>query len=147
MIYLKKPKKKQTERKTVSKRLDVLTSLIVRHRDLNLGCICCGKKFDKPIGYIDWQCGHWFNRGVAVLRYDLRNCNGQCSSCNRKMKYGDTATFEKYRAGLIDKIGIDEFNNLSELAKNNKFKKFTINELRELRKDYELILKRKNGTL
>ena len=49
-----------------------------------------------------------------ATRYDEKNCNGQCLSCNRF----DEGNIQGYRRGLIAKIGEKETDML-EIKKHN----------------------------
>lgn len=69
-----KKKVKQEKLSTITNRLDKLTSQIVRLRDGR--CVTCGSKENQ-------QCGHFISRVFVNIRWDLRNCNCQCSACNR----------------------------------------------------------------
>lgn len=70
----KKPKIiKQEKLSTITNRLDKLVSQIVRLRDGK--CVTCDST-------INQQCGHYISRVFVNVRWDLRNCNCQCSACN-----------------------------------------------------------------
>lgn len=85
---------------------DVQTAFnaLVRYRDRNEVCISC----DTVLATLDgspgggYDAGHYRSRGSAPhLRFDLRNCHGQCKKCNR-YRAGNAAD---YRIGLIVRIG------------------------------------------
>jgi hypothetical protein len=68
------PKKKKAESlSTITRRLDILVSRIVRLRDK--ACVVCGST-QNP------QCGHYIGRMFVATRWDLTNCHQQCSGCN-----------------------------------------------------------------
>lgn len=97
----KKQKRKnpKSERKALEKELDRLTSLIVRKRDGF--CVTCGSRDNL-------QCGHLIKRGRKWTRWDLRNCNCQCASCNIKHNYYP----EIYTEWFIGKYGLDLYKSL-----------------------------------
>ncbi len=47
-------------------------------------CITC----KKPVFWKDGDCGHFVTRNHPMTRFDERNCNAQCKSCN-DVKRGD----------------------------------------------------------
>lgn len=64
---------KKITRKGLVKKADATVSIYVRKRDGK--CVTCGS-YDNP------QCGHLFSRYWYGTRWDLLNCNTQCSKCN-----------------------------------------------------------------
>jgi 5-methylcytosine-specific restriction endonuclease McrA len=72
--FVEKPVEAGSRRWLVAE-LDRLTSLIVRRRDRR--CVTCGNTRDL-------QCSHFYSRRHMAMRFDLRNCNAMCSSCNRR---------------------------------------------------------------
>ena len=109
-------------------KLDRVFSLFIRLRDANNGyvsCISCGK-------IVDWKlsdCGHYVNRKHMALRFDEKNCNAQCRSCNRF----DEGNSQGYRRGLIKKYGEKEVE-LLEIKKFNisKLSQFEVNILTKI---------------
>ena len=55
--------------------LDRLVSIIVRRRDRR--CVTCGEARGL-------QCSHFYSRRYLRTRFDLRNCNAMCATCNRR---------------------------------------------------------------
>ena len=55
--------------------LDRLVSVIVRRRGRQ--CVTCGETRGL-------QCSHFYSRRYLRTRFDLRNCNAMCASCNRR---------------------------------------------------------------
>lgn len=91
------------------KELDDVFQMYVRYRD-NFTCITCGKKF--PTGERQ-QChaGHFISRKIYSTRWDERNVNCQCASCNLKQSLADVEVIHKYEYQLKAKYGngiIDE---------------------------------------
>jgi hypothetical protein len=95
-------------------KLDTLFSRYIRLRDANqygyCRCISCGK-------IVHWQecdAGHYVNRKHMSLRYDEKNVNAQCRSCNRF----DEGNAAGYHAGLVKKYGEGVIQYL-EIKKHN----------------------------
>lgn len=101
------------DRKTLVRRLDKLTSVLVRlHSDR---CCTCNKKLD----FKHRQCGHYVPRVVQTTRWDLRNCNVQCATCNVE-KGGNLkkyAEFMKTEYGLPNKIMYDTIYEVYKMGK------------------------------
>jgi len=106
-----------TERKKLVKTLDKLVSKIVVARDKR--CITCGKT--ERLGN-----GHLFSRIAYSTRWDLRNCNAQCVSCNYRHEYD----FYRYEQAFKNKYGEEAYHEL--YRQFNKPRKFTDKELKEL---------------
>jgi len=87
--------------KTIKAKLDRIFSEFVRLRDSNSqyygSCISCGKL----VFWREADCGHFVNRQHMSLRFNERNCNLQCRSCNRF----DEGNNIGYAKGLIHKYG------------------------------------------
>ena len=109
---------KSKERKKLIKKCDELVSLIVRKRDKK--CVCCNST-------INLQCGHLIKRGKSYIRFDLVNCNCQCSRCNfRHNQYP-----EHYTSWFVEKWGVNIYQGMIQLSLIPK--KWTIEELTELK--------------
>lgn len=105
-------KTKRRTKASLVKSLDKVFSQFIRLRDTPGGvgrCISC----QKIITYSDSDCGHYINRKHMTTRYDEKNCNAQCRSCNRF----DEGNMQGYRRGLINKIGEKE-TDLLEVKKH-----------------------------
>lgn len=124
--------KKQPDLKT---KLDRIFSEFIRLRDANPAgytrCISCGK-------LVPWKqadCGHFVNRSHMATRFNEKNCNAQCHTCNRF----DEGNNIGYTEGLIKKYGpgiITELRVLkSQISKLSEF------EYKVLIKEYTLKLK------
>ena len=113
------------------KSLQQVFNAYIRLRDKGKPCISC----DRPlVGKYD--AGHYYTVGsYPNLRYDERNCFGQCVHCNRD-KHGNLI---EYRIRLIDRIGIDNLNDLEAIKKEPL--RLTIPEIQELIKYYKLAIK------
>lgn len=83
-------------------------------------CITCNKKIvvlDSGKWAVGLQNGHFIGRGNRFLRYDERNCNGQCAHCNAWRDKSDM--LEAYEKGLDAKYGAGTAHQLKQEAKLN----------------------------
>lgn len=98
----------------------------IRLRDKGLNCISCGRAHSGQ-----YHAGHYKSVGSSPeLRFNELNCHKQCSSCNNHL----SANIIKYRINLIKKIGIKE---VEKLEGPHKAKKYTIDDLKELKQYYK----------
>ena len=98
----------------------------IRLRDKDQLCISCQKIPLKK------NAGHFYNANNHYnLRFDERNVHLQCEHCNTFL----SGNLINYRENLIKKIGIGEFNVISEIAKETR--KFTIDEVKEIAETYK----------
>ena len=106
----------------------------VRWRDKDLGCISCGK----PASWNgQWHAGHYLSRGAhPELAYeaDRHNLTKQCAQCNMWLS-GNQA---KMRQGLIERHGQ---HVIDWLEGPHEPKKYTIDDLRQIRDDYRMRLR------
>ena len=95
---------------TLKNKLDRIFSLYIRLRDANpqgyTRCISCGK----IVPWKEADCGHFINRSHMATRYNEKNCNAQCRSCNR-FDEGNNIGYirgliKKYGQGVIDELEI-----------------------------------------
>lgn len=102
-------------------------------------CCCCGKTNlgsfhpkNKPYGI---QVGHFISREVLALRWDLKNCNQQCSGCNKKHQYNQL----NYINFMIKNYGVEVLNEFYEIEKNFKhtISKIPISKLKEIKQKLE----------
>lgn len=100
-----------------------------RDRAAGHACISSGKQLDWTGNQVD--AGHYRSRGAAShLRYDERNCHAQAKRENRYLQ-GNIAA---YRVLLIARIGLEA---VESLECDNRTKKWTREELREIRDRYK----------
>lgn len=101
-----------------------------RLRDTGKPCISCGTTL--WIGGVGggFDAGHYRSVGSAPhLRFDERNCHGQCKQCNR---WG-SGMHSDYRIGLLLRIG---FHACGALEADQTPRKWTVEELKALRDTY-----------
>ena len=126
-----KPKQKPIPK--LKKELQVYFNAYIRARDKmsdSFVCISCGKTL--PLEKL--QAGHFFTvQSYDHIRYDERNCNGECSACNCFNKNHQIW----YAINLKEKIGEDSFNDLLKLAKEKPSKGWTREELENLIEIYK----------
>jgi hypothetical protein len=72
--FEERPPEKDSRRWLVAE-LDRLVSVIARRRDRR--CVTCGEARGL-------QCSHFYSRRYLRTRFDLRNCNAMCATCNRR---------------------------------------------------------------
>ena len=102
----------------------------IRERDKDLPCVSCGRHHKGQ-----YHAGHY--RSVAAasqLRYNEDNVHKQCQPCNTH-KSGNAI---EYRINLVKRIGIER---VEKLESDNGPKKWTIDELKELKQKYKDKLK------
>lgn len=109
----------KTTRKKLIDKLDKIVSLIVRLRDKK--CVTPSVKCTKVL-----QCSHLIKRGKLPTRFDLDNCNTQCSYHN----YLHNNYPEIYTEWWLNKYGQEKYNHL--IAQSQKIWKPSITELQEL---------------
>ena len=127
------------ERSETKKRLDAIKPLrklaseaqtafnaYIRERDKHLPCISCQRHHQGQ-----YHAGHYRTTAAAPqLRYTEDGCHKQCSACNTHLSGNITA----YRINLINKIGI---SRVESLENNNTIRKYTREELVEIKKTYK----------
>jgi hypothetical protein len=96
---------------------------MIRELDKHLPCVSCGK----PAGQYTLTAGHYQTVGAhPELRFDARNCHGQCGGCNsgvQRYAKGDKAsTRQKFTATLAKRYGqafVDSITGSRDLVKHN----------------------------
>lgn len=107
----------------------------IRARDAGKLCICCDKPLAMEAVGGGYDCGHYRSVGSAPhLRFDERNAHGQTKQCNR---WGSGRAVD-YRIGLILRIGLKA---VDELEFDQTVKKYTIEDLKEIKAEYKRKLK------
>lgn len=97
--------------------LDSLVRQIVNLRDKC--CITCGSIYQP-------ECSHFYKRRFHATRWDLRNCNRQCRTCNNLHNINPFP----YMKAMQERYGADEVVKLLELRDSKKH--FSDAELDEL---------------
>lgn len=114
----------------LKKKLEYEFNRYIRKRDLGLECISCNKKLTD---IRDFHAGHYYSAGHhSNIRFNEKNVNGQCIECNTHL----SGNLIKYRSKLEERIGIDELENLDDIAYLTK--KWSRDELIKLTKIYKL---------
>lgn len=103
----------------------------VRARDADQPCISCGAPPPDLSGlHAGRDAGHYRSVGSARhLRFHEDNCHAQCVKCNQ---WGAGMVVD-YRIGLVRRLGLDA---VEALESNNEVKKWTREELVQIRNDY-----------
>lgn len=117
------------------KETQVAFNAYIRERDKDQTCICCGKPLGESKLGGGFDCGHYRSTGSAPhLRFNEDNAHGQTKFCNR-YRAGNAVD---YRLGLIKRIGLER---VEALEADNEARKWTIDELKELKQKYKDKLK------
>lgn len=120
---------KKSRRKSLENKLDRLFSQYIRQRDGNI-CFTCGASGDDTVV----QAGHLITRGRRVVRYDPRNGQCQCRTCNLIHEHRPEIFTKKY----ILKYGAKAYDKL--VSDSWEDKKFTLSELEALVDKFEKLL-------
>ena len=105
----KKAKKRKSPRKVLEKTLWDTASLYIRKRDGI--CVTCGATEGLTMS-------HWIKAGKQRVRYDERNVNCQCSTCNGAHNRW-TYFYDRY---MLTHYGEKIMLELTELAMGNSWK-------------------------
>lgn len=117
----RKKRKKKTNRQLLERQADSLIRDIVLKRDRL--CVCPAPKN----GHTDvLQNGHLITRGRGSVRYDLKNCNAQCSGCNSRHEH----FAEIYTLWYIREHGAGSYEDL--VAESENVSKLTVEQLQAL---------------
>lgn len=112
----------------------------IRERDKYKPCISCGTEWNN-----EFQCGHHYkNETFETLKFHLDNLHGQCKRCNLFLD----GNFDNYALNLPNRIGLERYNYLVNLASKDKqhSKVWNLENLKEVRrllkenKSYEITL-------
>lgn len=124
-----------TEKEKLIRKLDIWFSKYIRLRDVGengyFRCISC----QRVLSYEYMECGHYIPRSNMATRFDEKNCNGQCVTCNR-IKLGNS---REYRAGMLLKYGGIPVLVLE--TRKNAVKSWSRYELEELIEHYKEAVK------
>ena len=129
--YKKKWKEENKSLNDYAAEAQVWFNSYIRERDKNEPCISCGKFMKSQDVGGTYDCGHFRSIGAAKhMRFHEDNAHKQCKKCNRDLSGNST----EYRKRLIEKIGLER---VEAVENNNEIRKFTRDELREIKKLYK----------
>lgn len=117
------------------------------------GCISCGESQEAILAEQGWKtggafdAGHFLSKGARPeLRMEPKNIWLQCKGCNAgsfKFARKGATVSEGFRAGLIERIGLEE---VEALEADHTPRKYTIEELQAIKSEYREKLKTLNRT-
>jgi len=120
---------------TLKNKLDKVVSEYVRRRFAGtagvVACVSCGR----VKRWQEQQCGHFVSRVRLATRWDLENCNVQCSACNVLLR-GNAVGYARW---LENRYGPSIFAALDERSRVPT--KFTRADLQGMIDDYQSKLK------
>lgn len=93
--------------KAIKDECDQLVRDIIKLRDDR--CFTCPRG---RWGAVAIEVGHMYRRGIEVLRWNLLNCNGQCSLCNAAHETDPGP----YHVAFIRKYGVDAYGQMETLS-------------------------------
>jgi hypothetical protein len=103
----------------------------IRKKNFGASCISCGA----PDSDRTHQAGHFRPAGInTALRFTENNCWPQCLQCNLH-KSGNVSEYRRRLSSLIGEQAV------IELESNNQVKRWSIDELIEIRRHYQQKLK------
>ena len=120
---------------TLKTKLDKLVSEFVRRRFSGPGgmvaCVSCGR----VKRWQEQQCGHFVSRVRLATRWDMENCNVQCSACNVLLR-GNAVGYARW---LENRYGPSIFAALDERSRRQV--KFSRGDLQTMIEEYQTKLK------
>ena len=126
---MREAKEKLKSRGEYAKEAQTAFNAWIRERDGGQVCISCQKPPKKK------NAGHYRSVGAAPeLRFEPLNVHLQCEHCNTYL----SSNAIDYRINLIKKIGADK---LEWLEGPHEPKKYTIDDLKQIKADYKAKLK------
>lgn len=128
-------KKTRKEYKDTKEKLKSLTehlreaqrhfNLWIRTRDEDKPCISCGR-----VSGCQFHGGHYrTTKAAPQLRFNEDNVHKQCAQCNNHL----SGNITEYRIELIKRIGTER---VEALENNNELKRYTIDEVKEIKRFY-----------
>lgn len=104
----------------------------IRQRDEGKPCISCGSYSDKV------DAGHYFKAELySGLIFNENNCHSQCRKCNRYLNGNES----HFRIGLVDRYDEVFVQDLESIKDANRLKKWSKEELTEIKNKYKNLLK------
>ena len=122
------------ERKRLVKKLDALCRQILLIRDLRYENLFCCISCRRLLPINTAQVGHYISRRHESVRWDLRNINLQCPSCNK----WHSGNLYEYRKTLISMYGEDEVSKMETFYRQSPG--YSVFDLEQLVKEYQGIL-------
>ena len=105
----------------------------VRLRDEGLPCISCGVPNPQ-----DAHGSHYYEAGkYSGLIFNPMNAHKSCKKCNVFL----SGNLLEYRKGLIERYGVAYVEKLESLADSGRYKKYTKEELIQVKKTYDSLIK------
>ena len=121
------------------KEAQVEFNAFIRSRDSLKGCISCTDTLRDIYTGGQYDAGHYRSRGSAPeLRFHEDNCFKQCKKCNRQL----SGNVVEMRKGILKRIGQER---LDAIEGPHEPKKYTIEELKEIKKHYREKCRRIRG--
>lgn len=118
-----------TDKKKLAERAKTYCHKWIKQRDKGLPCISCGAKTARQ-----WHASHYYDSGqFSGLRYEESNIHKSCEVCNTHL-HGNKVG---YRKGLIDRYGIEYVLALEAKKDAGRFKKWSVDELTEVKNNYK----------
>ncbi len=127
---IREAKQKAKSRSEWMKEAQAAFNAWIRYRDSGQPCISCGRHHTGQ-----YHAGHYRTVGAnPELRFEENNVHLQCAPCNNHL-HGNLIN---YRIGLIKKIGLEL---VEWLEGDHQPKKYSIDDLREIKDRYKKLLK------
>jgi len=105
----------------------------IRLRDEGMPCISCGTPNPQ-----DAHGSHYFEAGkYSGLIFNPINCHKSCKKCNVFL----SGNLLEYRKGLVERYGIAYVEKLESLSDESRCKKYTKEELIQVKKTYDNLIK------
>ena len=129
---MQEAKEKLKSRSDYAKEAQTAFNAYIRERDKGLPCVSCDKPDD---GTHQRHASHYRSRGACPeLSYEPLNVHASCAQCNN-IKSGNIV---EYRLRLVKRIGEEK---LEWLEGPHEPKKYTIDELKQIKAEYKSKLK------
>ena len=116
----------KTGKKTIQDKVNLIARLRdCKGKDGGTNCISCGYYYT----FDELEGGHFINRTSSAIRFDLRNINAQCHTCNFH-RHGNA---RHYYHGMIKKYGEKITKELEDQERITKtWKLYELQELNDI---------------
>src|SRR5574343_988009 len=102
----------------------------IRNRDKDLPCISCRTNISDI-----WDGGHFKKAEIfSGVIFHEHNTNRQCRKCNHYLGGHES----EYRKGLIERIGLENVENLEDLANKTRQYRYSDTELKDIMSKYKI---------